>query len=397
MKNREPHKLLASFPRSDAVVHGEDNSWPMSWIRAWDRFWFKPSDPVVVGLMRVFTGLIICYVHLMYTYDLMSYVGQDGWLNQHEPNSPTHFLRYEMPLFGQPADWQPVAPENLEKQLAVGYGHLFWSLYYHVHDPAWIYAIHFGIIGVMFLFTIGLWTRVTSVLAWMGAMCYLQRAPTLLFGMDTMMNLLLVYLMVAPSGAALSVDDWLRRRRDRENGLPDRPSPPLVSATLATRLLQINFCLVYLGSGFSKLLGSAWWNGTAIWGTVANSYFAPVDQAWYIGGLQFLVHHRWLWELAMASGCMFTLFVEIGLPFLVWHRNWRWIMVSGSILLHTGIGAFMGLVTFSLCMLCMVMCFIPPEAVREFYRRLAAAWQRTGQVERPIRVTVESQMSLSRR
>jgi hypothetical protein len=215
--------------------------------------------------------------------------------------------------------------------------------------------------------------------------------------MDTMMNLLLIYLMVAPSGAALSVDDWLRRRRERAAGLPDRPSPPLVSATVATRMLQINFCFVYMGSGLSKLLGSAWWNGTALWGTVSNSYFAPVDQSWYINGLQFLASHRWLWELSMTAGCIFTLCVEIGLPFLVWLPRWRWLMVSGSVLLHTGIGALMGLVTFSLCMLCMVICFVPPEAVRELLHRLATAWQRSGEVEQLAHSSQEPQMSLSRR
>jgi hypothetical protein len=227
-------------------------------------------------------------------------------------------------------------------------------------------------------------------------MCYLQRAPTLLFGMDTMMNILLVYLMIAPSGAALSVDDWLRRRRERAAGLGDRPSPPLVTATLATRLLQINFCFVYMGSGTSKLLGSAWWNGTAIWGTLANSYFAPLDQSWYIGGLQMLSSQRWLWEIAMASGCIFTIFVEIGFPFLVWNRKWRWWMVTGSVLLHTGIGVFMGLVTFSLMMLCMVMAFFPPEAVRDFLDRVAAAWRRSGEIEQPLHATPDAPLSLTR-
>jgi Vitamin K-dependent gamma-carboxylase len=216
-------------------------------------------------------------------------------------------------------------------------------------------------------------------------MCYLQRSPTLLFGMDTMMNILLLYLMIAPGGAALSVDNWLRRRRERSEGLGDRPSPPLITATLATRLLQINFCFIYLGSGSSKLLGAAWWNGTAIWGTVANSYFAPINQAWYAAILQFLSQNRLLWELSMSAGCLFTLFVEIGFPFLVWSRKWRWWMVSCSVLLHTGIGVCMGLTTFSLCMLCMVMAFVPPEAVRELIDRALAVWRRSGEFDRSAR------------
>ena len=62
-------------------------------------------------------------------------------------------------------------------------------------------VIHVGILAVMLLFTVGLWTRVTSVLAWMGAMQYVQRLPTSMFGMDTMMIILLLYLMIGNSGA----------------------------------------------------------------------------------------------------------------------------------------------------------------------------------------------------
>ena len=66
---------------------------------------------------------------------------------------------------------------------------------------------------------------------------------------------------------------------------------------------------------------------------------------------------------------LFTLVVEIGLPFLIWNRHLRWVMICGSVLLHTGIGLFMGLVTFSLMMLAMLLAFVPPEVVR---RTLAA-------------------------
>jgi hypothetical protein len=393
MKPRDPHKLLVPVPRPAAGVAEAEVAWPMSWFRGWDRFWFKPSDPIVLGLIRLCVGTLAVYVHLMYTFDLLSYVGPEAWMDQGGAQSASHYVRYALPFYHQPAGW--VMPDD-PLELIAGRGHFFWSIYYHVQNPAWIYTIHFAIIAIMVLFAIGLWTRVTSVLAWFGAMCYLQRAPTLLFGMDTMLNLLLIYLMIAPCGAALSVDSWLRRRRERAAGLGDRPSPPLATATLATRLIQVNFCYIYMASGTSKLLGSGWWSGTAIWGTVANSYFAPLDQAWYAGALELLSKHRLAWELSMTAGCVFTLFVEIGLPFLIWNRKWRWWMVSASVMLHTGIGIFMGLVTFSLAMLCMVMSFIPPEAVRELVDRFLAAWSRTGEIDRPIRGTADVPLTLSR-
>ena len=42
---------------------------------------------------------------------------------------------------------------------------------------------------------------------------YWQRTPVTLFGMDTMNNIVLFYLMISPCGAALSVDRWLQVRK----------------------------------------------------------------------------------------------------------------------------------------------------------------------------------------
>src|SRR5207237_6998514 len=105
-----------------------------------------------------------------------------------------------------------------------------WSVYYHVEEPGWIIATHVGFLVVMFLFTIGFATRLTAVLTWVGVISYIQRLPTFLYGMDTIMNILILYLMIGPSGATLSVDrllaKWWARRRGRE--LP--PVQPSVSA-----------------------------------------------------------------------------------------------------------------------------------------------------------------------
>ena len=197
---------------------------------------------------------------------------------------------------------------------------------------------------------------------------YIQRLPSLLFGMDTMMNLALLYLMISPCGAALSVDRWLKERRERIRLGPaylPRPPEPLVSANFALRMIQVNFCMIYLASGTSKLLGTSWWNGTAPNRVLLNYSFAPFEVAAYAKTLVWLSKHRLLWEMVMGVGVIGTLVLEIGFPFLVWNRRLRWVMLSGSILLHTMIGLFMGLVTFSLMMLALVLAFVPPEVVRQ--------------------------------
>ena len=130
--------------------------------------------------------------------------------------------------------------------------------------------------------------------------------------------------------------------------------------------MQFNLCLIYFTSGVSKLQGAAWWSGTAIWGTIANPEFSPIHYEWFLALLRFLASHRWLWELSMTLGATFTLATELGFPFLVWLRPWRWMMLCMAVMLHTGIAMFMGLNTFSLMMIGLLMSFLPPETVQWF-------------------------------
>jgi len=259
-------------------------------------------------------------------------------------------------------------------------GGTYWSIWFHVTDPAWMLVTHLFILGVIVCFTLGLGTRVTAALTWFAAVSYIQRSPISLFGGDTMMMILLLYLTIGPAGAALSLDRWLahwwRARRARAEGLPEpAPAPlePLVSANFAIRLIQIHFCIIYFASGTSKLLGGNWWNGTAIYYTMANYEFAPLRYQFYLSGMRALAQHRWLWEAVMTGGSFFTLALELSFPYLVWNRRLRPFLVAASMSLHVGIAILMGLVAFSLLMATMVLAFIPGDTTQRLLERLRPA------------------------
>src|SRR5262249_49300377 len=148
-------------------------------------------------------------------------------------------------------------------------------------DARWIVASHVFFLCSMLLFALGLWTRLSGALAWVGAMCYVQRASSTVFGLDTMMMIALLYLNVGPSGAALSLDRWLQKRRARRLGEPEPAVEPSRVANFAIRLTQVHFCIIYLATGTSKLLGTSWWSGTALNLVLLNPSFAPMDSALY--------------------------------------------------------------------------------------------------------------------
>jgi hypothetical protein len=407
-----------------SIPAARTDEWPLfRFFHGWDRFWFAKADPTTLGLIRICTGLVILYVHLCYTVDLQELFGKEAWIDLGTMTK----LRKDEPFPAPPSGWgnqqedmatqlsklpQPSPEEmrNIEEfkkqwygadpRLMYTRGLDIWSVWFHVTDPTWMMIIHVGILGIMLLFTVGFCTRITSVLTWLGAMCYIQRAPTTLFGMDTMMMILLLYLMIGPSGAALSVDRlisrWWATRKARLKGRPApvwQPPAPSVTANFAIRLMQVHFCIIYLASGTSKLMGPMWWNGTALWGTMANYEFNPLDWQRYEDLLVFLSHHRFLWEVVTSGGVAFTLFLEIGFPFLVWVKPMRWFMISGAVLLHVGIALTMGLTTFGLCMLALLLSFVPPPVVQ---RLLANVTSRTWWLSPSGRRIPEPAASLAR-
>ena len=248
-------------------------------------------------------------------------------------------------------------------------GQPFFSHFYHLTTPLQRNVAHVLALLIAVLFTLGVGTRVTSVLAWLTALCYVHRVPAALFGMDTMMAIVLLYLMIGPSGAALSIDRLWTNRRRRKLGLPVLPPEPNALATVATRLMQVHFCIMYFAAGASKLQGPAWWNGTAIWQTLTNYEFTPRPE-WYTEALRGLTHNRWVWEVFHTGGAWATVGLELSLPFLIWRRGWRWFLICCSVLMHVFIALTMGLTAFSLFMVCILFAFVPPETVRALVERI---------------------------
>lgn len=265
---------------------------------------------------------------------------------------------------------------NSEPGAAYKLGHPSFSVWMHLSDPTSMAVMHGCILVVIFLFTIGYCTRVTSVLTWLAAVSYIHRTHQVLFGMDTMMNILLIYLMVGNSGAALSVDRLINRYRaarrslDRTGGL-DAPTraylaapPRSVSAGFTYRLIQIHFCFIYMAAGLSKLKGPAWWTTNAYWDTLVNPEFTLVHFQWYESMVRSAVEHRWMYAAMAAFGVYFTLLLEISLPFLVWTRMRPWVVIGG-VFLHVGISVFMGLILFGLLMMTLLVSYIPGATVRQ--------------------------------
>jgi hypothetical protein len=285
----------------------------------WNTFWHTPADPTLLGLLRIATGLMLVYTHAVWGLALSAFFGPTSWL------SP-----------------------SLVRSIEAGqFMYSFWPWL----PAAWMWPVYALTMVIFVLFTVGLYTRVTSVLALITAISYAHRVPAARFGLDQINIMLTLYLAIGPSGAALSLDRWLLRRRLGQK-LP--PPAPSATANLAQRLIQVHMCVIYLSAGLSKLQGPSWWSGEAMWRAFANLEYQSLDMTW-------LAWHPWLVN-AMTH---FSVVWEISFCVLIWKPLWRPIVLAGAVALHVGIGLCLGMWTFGLIMLVGCAAFLPNEMIRQ--------------------------------
>lgn len=294
-------------------------------VRGWNRFVFEPADPTPLGLIRLGVGLLLTWSVLVYGFDLAGFFGSTGWMNLEVVQA-----------FRNDPDAQP---------------NYTWSFWFLVPDallrPVWVACL-----GVSLAFTVGYWSRTTAVLSWIIAVSIARRAPISLYGFDDILSTWLLYLaFTGASGQSVSLDRFLARwkqnrldlRQRRKDGrwspVPGLPRPT-VSANIGLRLIQCHLALIYGMSGLAKFRDVGWWDGTAIWGTLASSEFRLFDLTWlaaYPVALNLMTHA--------------ALFLEVVYPALIWVKPVRPLILAGVIAMHLGIALTLGLFEFALAML----------------------------------------------
>lgn len=305
--------------------------------RGWDSFFFTPADPTALGLIRIATGLLAFWSLFVFGLDLPDYFGSSGWA---EPGAIRMAQR----------GWQ-------------------WSLWFLVPDgglrAAWI-----GCLVVLAMFTVGLFSRTTAVLAWVIVVSTIRRVPIALYGFDQVLSPLTLYLAATgSSGQSVSLDRFLRRwRQSRASAarpmpassapggasrrvLPTDPAvpSPTVGANLALRLIQLHLVVIYASAGLGKLQGPSWWNGMALWGTMTAGEFVVLD---------FTPMARWPMLINFLTHA--SLALELLYPILVWVPIARPLMLVGIVGLHAGIGLMSpGLAEFSAAMIAANLAFVP--------------------------------------
>jgi hypothetical protein len=272
----------------------------------WERFWFEPEATSSLAVLRIAFGLLAFGWTLTLTPDLGAFFGQGGLVRS------------------QPGD------SGVWGVLAIFHGDLAVQVTFAVL-----------LISTVAL-TVGYQTRLAALLVFVGILSLERRDPYVFNTGDGLVRLIAFYLMLAPAGAALSVDRW-RSARERFWEFPLR-------APWALRLMQIQLSILYFSGLWIKLQGTTWNNGTAV------SYAMRISDLSRFPLPGFLIHSALISNL-MTYG---TLAIELSIPILVWNRRLRpWALLAG-LGLHLGIDYSIRVGFFSLAMFTLYLSFLDP-------------------------------------
>lgn len=242
------------------------------------------------------------------------------------------------------------------------------SVFFYFNAPWQWVAFHVLFLVCCAAFMVG-WR--TSWLKWIvlvGEISYVQRNPSLTYGVDAILASLLVILCVAPVGRAMSLDR-VRAVRAAKRGDLDATLPPYSSpwAGACTRLMQIQMAALFFYSAINKS-GEDWWNGDALW-TVFTT-----EEHYSRLMLNVFASQYWLANV----GTYGTILIEFAFAFLIWQERTRPYLLAAALFLHAQFAVLMRLYYFSFVMMMGHMSFVRPE----WLTRLGLAWkQKIGDME----------------
>jgi Vitamin K-dependent gamma-carboxylase len=291
---------------------------------AWDRFWFGRLPTSTLALVRVAFGLVTLVFAASLAPSLGPFFHEDG-----------------------------IFPTRLP---AAKWG--VWTLLDPFTSDLAVLAVFLALVVASVCLILGYRTRLAAAATFVCLMSLERRNPFIFNSGHGLLRLISLYLMLAPSGASLSLDR-LRTARDRFWEFPERAAWPL-------RLMQVQLSAMYITAAWDKLRGETWADGTAVSYALRDlpRFEAP----------SFVTNTELISTLATWA----TPVTELAIGVLVWNRRLRpWALAAG-LLFHIGIALTIRVGVFSLAVFVLYVAFIPPETANALILRFRGRLRERG-------------------
>ncbi len=290
-------------------------------VRVWDEFFFAKESPVPICLFRIIYGALVIATLLLLRPDWLTWYGVHGWVSL-----PTA-LKLEP---GNRLNLFAIIPQS----------------------DSWINALFWFALGSAVLLTIGLFTRINSILVFVFLTSIQQRNLYITHAGDTFLRLAGFFLIFAPAGAAFSVDRLIRIRRGKEPAVIEARSP------WAQRMIQIQLSLLYFVTFLMKIKGAPWLQGSALF------YVYHLDEL-----KRFPVPNWFFKPIMLKLGSWSALALEFSLGVLIWVRDFRYVLLTMGLLFHLWLEYSLNIPLFQWDILSAYVLFIDPDDMGRWWRR----------------------------
>lgn len=253
----------------------------------WIKFWFEPVSAYPLAVFRIGFGLVMMANLLgQYLPHYLSFYG-DGAMVSVDAIYAHRWLN--LPVF----DLLFFLPSDSHSQLVFLYATIFLNL----------------------LFILGLGTQLSTPLLFLFLLSLHNHCPIILHAGDNYSRLVLLFLSFSGGscGRVLSIDRMLSKNKEQS----------ALIEPVAMRMIQLQFCFIYLINWLYKICGPIWLEGSAVY------YATRLTQYWRFDYPAFL-------DNALSSRLLTwsTLVVEAALVFLLWIPRTRSMMIIIGISFH---------------------------------------------------------------
>ena len=279
--------------------------------RAWNEFLFAPFDLRLAAWLRIGFALLTLINFGVLGLDLEFWFGSTG----------------PMPL-------------DASREVIDSSSHTIFEILPQTATVLWI-CYSLAVIHTVLLL-VGFFPRFQAFWVFFWIWQFQHRNMMIFDGEDQLFRLFAFFMIFLPTHRFDSVHAWWRERQNQ-------PEPTRFGTAWAFRLFQIQTTLVYVGAAWSKLMGSEWRDGIAMW------YISRLDDAWGKFPLpDFLFDSLpWIHLLTWA-----TLVVEPLLPLGLWFPRTRWLALGAAVLFHLSLEYTMNLFLFHWLMLVGLIPFV---------------------------------------
>jgi vitamin K-dependent gamma-carboxylase-like protein len=284
-------------------------------VRAWNKFFFAEQSPVPIALFRIFYGVMVTATLLQLRPDWLTWYGVHGWVSF--PTARALEPGTRLNLFA-------LIPQN----------------------DSWIEALFWVALASAVLLTIGLLTRLNSLLVFLCLTSIQQRNLYITHGGDTFLRLAGFFLIFAPAGAAFSLDRLVRMWRGKE------PADLQPRSPWAQRMIQLQLALMYLVAFLQKIKGAPWLEGTALF------YVYHLDEL-----RRFPLPSWFFHPTVLKLGSWLALVLEFCLSVLIWVKKFRYPLLALGVLFHLWLEYSLNIPLFQWDILTAYILFVDPTDI----------------------------------